>query len=187
MFSLFILPHSSASTHHHITFFTFQISTLRPGYIRVFSCTAKFKKKYQRNFEGAFGIIRSISNCYEFIPRFPRKQSHKHYFRSMKLKARQSSETSEKITQLGSVIFQKNEIFTNTFSGSESYPYFMKIGGLFPPLQIPPVADIQSPMNKFISQFLKAKSNIILPSTIMPFVGGGGINSCTPSKFDKVD
>ena len=60
------------------------------------------------------------------------------------------------------------------FSVSESYPYFMKIGGLFSPLKSPPVADIQCHMNKFTSQFLKTKSNIILPSMIMSFQGGGG-------------
>ena len=66
--NLFILLRFSASTHHHITFFTFQRSTLRTGYIRVFSSTAKFRKKYHPNFEGhteLFAVFQIVTYLFQ--------------------------------------------------------------------------------------------------------------------------
>ena len=95
----------------------------------------------------------------------PVKQSHKQYFRNMKLEARQSFETSENnypakqcyspeewILQTrccGYVLFQVAK-FPRILWKLEAYSRLYKC---------PPVSDIQSDMNKFTSQFLKAKSN----------------------------
>ena len=93
---LFILQRSSASAHHHITFFTFQLSTLRPGYIRVFWVPPNSGRNTSE-------ISMDIRNCSQYLKLLRiyskisrRTQSHKHCIRNMKLTERRSFETSEK-------------------------------------------------------------------------------------------
>jgi hypothetical protein len=106
----------------------------------------QIQEEIPMKFRGAFGIFRTISNCYIFILRFlPERSLISTAVEIWSWKRDSPSKRRKRITHLRWVTFQKNEIFkhaavesltlatkTCTFSGSESYSYFYENWRLIP-------------------------------------------------------